>query len=533
MQRSPRITSEQMPVVNSVGVEDISCLVIPYGCLGLPTIAALYQGIPVIAVRENLNIMRNDLRALAWRDEQLITVENYWEAAGVIASLKIGLDPYAARRPIEEVNVTNNSKKVLDAEPVHGQDVSRLIMYLRRIHLNNICGIKDLNLGLTDDGLATSTLLIGKNGTGKSSVLRAIVLGLASETEATALLAEPFGSPFISVGQAQGTIELEIVNGNGEVYQECKQIAKHGEGDERVTSKASTPFFRRSPLVVAFGAGRSIEGPTSSGRTYRLVDSTYMLFNYEGTFIEPELTLRRLKDYIGKTKYNRVLSRIRQALGLDTTDVLEFERGGGVVVSGPYRENPVPLHSWADGYRVTLNWLLDIYAWAMTHKDAIDLEGHVRGFLIVDEIEQHLHPSMQRNIVQSLKKLFPKLQIMASTHSPLVLQGLHSHEIVSLQRNGSTITTTSLGDYSGYSVEDLLTAAELFETPPYSITVEDLRTKYRSLIAKSDLSGVEREQLRCLGRQLANMRLLSPLHIDDTLNQLKARLSELEHDSHQ
>ena len=218
-------------------------------------------------------------------------------------------------------------------------------MYLRRIHLNNICGIKDLNLGLTDDGLATSTLLIGKNGTGKSSVLRAIVLGLASETEATALLAEPFGSPFISVGQAQGTIELEIVNGNGEVYQECKQIAKHGEGDERVTSKAPTPFFRRSPLVVAFGAGRSIEGPTSSGRTYRLVDSTYMLFNYEGTFIEPELTLRRLKDYIGKTKYNRVLSRIRQALGLDTTDVLEFEKGGGVVVSGPYRENPIPLHS--------------------------------------------------------------------------------------------------------------------------------------------------------------------------------------------
>ena len=121
LQRSPRITSEQMPVVNSVGVEDISCLVIPYGCLGLPTIAALYQGIPVIAVRENLNIMRNDLRALAWRDEQLITVENYWEAAGVIASLKIGLDPYAARRPIEEVNVTNNSKKLLDAEPVHGQ----------------------------------------------------------------------------------------------------------------------------------------------------------------------------------------------------------------------------------------------------------------------------------------------------------------------------------------------------------------------------------------------------------------------------
>ena len=121
LQRSPRITSEQVPVVNTVGVEDISCLVIPSGCLGLPTIAALYQGIPVIAVRENHNIMRNDLRALEWRDEQLITVENYWEAAGVLSSLKIGLDPYAARRPLEEVTVTNNSKQLLDVGPVHSQ----------------------------------------------------------------------------------------------------------------------------------------------------------------------------------------------------------------------------------------------------------------------------------------------------------------------------------------------------------------------------------------------------------------------------
>ncbi|MFC2002561.1 DUF3326 domain-containing protein [Chloroflexota bacterium] len=38
-------------------VVDISCLVIPDGCVGLPTLAALEQGIPVIAVRENKNRM--------------------------------------------------------------------------------------------------------------------------------------------------------------------------------------------------------------------------------------------------------------------------------------------------------------------------------------------------------------------------------------------------------------------------------------------------------------------------------------------
>ena len=46
---------------------DISCLVIPDGCVGLPTLAALEQGIPVIAVRENKNVMRNDLTVLPWK----------------------------------------------------------------------------------------------------------------------------------------------------------------------------------------------------------------------------------------------------------------------------------------------------------------------------------------------------------------------------------------------------------------------------------------------------------------------------------
>ena len=61
---------------------DISCLVIPDGCLGLPTLAALEQGINVIAVRENRNLMRNDLSALPWASDQFYTVENYWEAVG-------------------------------------------------------------------------------------------------------------------------------------------------------------------------------------------------------------------------------------------------------------------------------------------------------------------------------------------------------------------------------------------------------------------------------------------------------------------
>ena len=63
-------------------------------------LAALAQGIPVIAVRENRSIMRNDLARLPWARGQLRIVENYWEAAGVVAALRAGLDPDSVRRPI-------------------------------------------------------------------------------------------------------------------------------------------------------------------------------------------------------------------------------------------------------------------------------------------------------------------------------------------------------------------------------------------------------------------------------------------------
>jgi len=102
LQRSPRIaTGQRLTTGASIGAEAISCLVIPDGCLGLPTLAALAQRITVIAVRENRNIMRNDLAALPWGEGQYYGVDNYLEAAGLINALRAGLDPRSVRRPLK------------------------------------------------------------------------------------------------------------------------------------------------------------------------------------------------------------------------------------------------------------------------------------------------------------------------------------------------------------------------------------------------------------------------------------------------
>ena len=108
LHRSPRIIADK-DAMSRPGVftaEDVSCLVIPDGCLGLPTLAALYQGIPVIAVRENSNLMRNNLSKLPWSAGQFYLVDNYWEAAGVLSSLKAGIDPLAVRRPLADTAIS-------------------------------------------------------------------------------------------------------------------------------------------------------------------------------------------------------------------------------------------------------------------------------------------------------------------------------------------------------------------------------------------------------------------------------------------
>ena len=95
--------------------EDISALVIPDGCVGLPTLAAVEQGIPVTAVRNNTNLMRNDLRALPFKPGQLRYAQNYYEAAGILAAMKAGVAPATIARPMQPLRIERVAAHVEEA----------------------------------------------------------------------------------------------------------------------------------------------------------------------------------------------------------------------------------------------------------------------------------------------------------------------------------------------------------------------------------------------------------------------------------
>jgi hypothetical protein len=107
LHKSPKIIRDSSCFNHSgiISASDISCMIIPDGCIGLPTLAALEQDIPVIAVRENKNRMKNDLTKLPFKNGKLFIVDNYLEAVGIMTALKAGVTLSSVRRPIPDTKV--------------------------------------------------------------------------------------------------------------------------------------------------------------------------------------------------------------------------------------------------------------------------------------------------------------------------------------------------------------------------------------------------------------------------------------------
>ena len=133
----------------------------------------------------------------------------------------------------------------------------------------------------------------------------------------------------------------------------------------------------------------------------------------------------------------------------------------GIEVDGPWGRQP--LAALSDGYRSTSQWLLDFIGWAV-HANRLTENGNIGGILLIDEIEQHLHPLWQRYFVQRLHEMFPNTQIIASTHTPLAASGVADIEsglLVKLDRspeNGVQAKLINKEELYGKRADQVLTS---------------------------------------------------------------------------
>ena len=116
--------------------------------------------------------------------------------------------------------------------------------------------------------------------------------------------------------------------------------------------------------------------------------------------------------------------------------------------------------------------------------------------LLIDEIENHLHPTWQRRVIPVLLEHFPGLQIFATTHSPFVVAGLKAGQVHLLNRDADGVITASANDRDiiGWTTDQILRTFMGVDEPTDQLTV-DRSKRLRELYGKSSLTADEETEL--------------------------------------
>ena len=323
-----------------------------------------------------------------------------------------------------------------------------LPLYIKRLILKDIRCFESLDIQF--DKPHQSIVIIGDNGDGKSTVLRSIAMGICDQSSASALFRELHGE-YVRAGSRNrlGRIEIELAS-NGRVrfrivthirslkaFERVEQKLFRVDGNhEKALSQDEFPWDR----IFASGYGPGIRVQGTSDFDYQLtVDTVYPLFRYDVLLQNPELIVRRLIDATRQRQNGKrasaVLSQTKKLLSkvlqLDSPDQIILEENG-IYIRGP--SGKVALSALADGFRGTVTWVMDLVSWWFLYcRERASPEFlDVHGIVLIDEVEQHLHPRWQRNIMRLLRDSFPHVQFIATTHSPLVAsscEGIPVHRL--------------------------------------------------------------------------------------------------------
>ena len=323
-----------------------------------------------------------------------------------------------------------------------------LPLYVNRLVLRDIRCFESLDIRF--DKPRQSIVIIGDNGDGKSTVLRSIAMGICDQSSASALFRELHGEYVrAGSGSGRGTIEVELASHGRtrfrivthikslEAFERVEQHLFRVDGAHETNLKQDTFPWER---IFASGYGPGIRVQGTSDFDYQLtVDAVYPLFRYDVLLQNPELIVRRLvsatRQRQGRGQANVILSQIKTLLAkllqLESPDQILLEVNG-IFVKGP--SGTVGLSALADGFRGTVTWVLDLVSWWFLYRQESESCKFldVNGIVLIDEVEQHLHPRWQRNIMRLLTDSFPHVQFIATTHSPLVTsscEGIPVHRL--------------------------------------------------------------------------------------------------------
>lgn len=312
---------------------------------------------------------------------------------------------------------------------------------LQSLRISGLRNIESLELNLHSDSSLPGfwTCIAGLNGAGKSSVLQAIVIALLGDGFAPELGRELLKRARRRVENDTLICSLQADVLLGEKREDVLiQIDDEGAGTRRLKQNGSARSQRfwskraKKHILLAYGPGRNLSEYLDTRHRDKSIEVRRVM-----TLFDPLTQVASADAILGHEKNPKpVLTLLRGLVESVFSDVdlhiegyedgLRFRMGHAVL-------GAVDL---PDGYRASLAWMADLCAvWATMYPDEA-LAGNpadIQALVLIDEIDLHLHPRLQRILVPRLRKALPLVQWIVSTHSPLVISSFDRHEIVMLE----------------------------------------------------------------------------------------------------